>query len=196
VEGAQAVSTAQPGTWNIHGYVDTPICAATEAIPPGYGGSGQPAGTCYGYAPGSCTLTNTLLSGLDADNDTVDDTIDNCPQWPNANQWKPDWFDAPNDPDCDSFETDDETFMGTDPAAHCPATPAKNDEAGNDAWPADADDDQRATTLDLAPYVYSLNTLVGNPNYAARQDLDGNGAVNVLDLGFYVNMLNDFCTGP
>jgi hypothetical protein len=59
VEGAQNVSTASPQTWNIVGFSGTPTCTATETVPAGYTGSGSPAGTCSGTAPGNCTITNT-----------------------------------------------------------------------------------------------------------------------------------------
>ncbi len=153
----------------------------------------------------------------DTDTDAVCNPADNCVSVANTNQANMDGdpygdvCEAPgcevlytqweittsvNDSDCDGFTTAIETHVGTDattPTGHCAATGGANNEAGMDRWPADFDDNQLATTLDLVVYVTALNTATGNPNYVQRADLNGNGNITTLDLVAYVYMLNKKC---
>ncbi|MCH7617025.1 MAG: S8 family serine peptidase [Chloroflexi bacterium] len=82
------------------------------------------------------TLPSTSCAAADADSDGVPDSTDNCPNWYNPSQGLPPWTVPIDDPDCDSFTTAIENFVGTDPTDACANTVTANDEA-DDRWPAD-----------------------------------------------------------
>lgn len=63
----------------------------------------------------------------------------------------------PSDDDCDDLRTASETQMSTDPMKRCAATPGVNDESGQDAWPPDSNDDQRAGLADILNYISVFN---------------------------------------
>ena len=48
---------------------------------------------------------------LDSDSDTLEDKLDNCPNWPNPGQADPDWTIPPNDDDCDGFANSRESYL-------------------------------------------------------------------------------------
>ncbi len=62
---------------------------------------------------------------------------------------------------------------------HCAATPAPNDEE-TDFWPPDANDDQKADIVDVLA-LFSW-TLLNEPGYTPRSDLDGDGDIDVVDV--------------
>ena len=133
---------------------------------------------------------------LDSDSDTLEDKLDNCPNWPNPGQADPDWTIPPNDDDCDGFANSRESYLGTDANEHCAANNTANNESPPDAWSLDMNDDQRANTVDVGAYVGKLgldNTEVG---WTARLDLNQspNGIINTVDVGMYVPRLGDLCT--
>lgn len=109
----------------------------------------------------------------DRDGDGVPDGSDNCPDWPNSTQALPPWTVPPDDPDCDAWPTNDETFIGTDPGDAC----------GSDAWPADINGDFAVNIFDLnflgPPVLFSQWP---DPPYELRYDLDPDNVINVFDL--------------
>ena len=76
----------------------------------------------------------------DTDGDSVLDSIDNCPNWPNASQALPPWSVPFDDPDCDGFTTTNENQIGTDPYLPCHDNSEANNEPLPDRWPVDLDD--------------------------------------------------------
>ncbi len=154
------------------------------------------------------SVTNSAQANDDSD--PVGNACDNCPSVPNAGQSNVDgdalgdacdpcvtvataWDVPPFDQDCDWYTDSAEAFVGTLAGDGCPATSASNDESGADAWPADMDDNQMATTLDLVGYVDSLNSQSPDPEYSVRLDLNGDSRLTTLDLVGYVYLLNKSC---
>ena len=135
------------------------------------------------------------VAGLcgDFDGDGVPDESDNCPSWPNPAQNLPPWTVPANDPDCDSFTTTIENFVGTDPNDPCANTVGANDEA-DDRWPADTNDNQTINVFDVVPYIAALNSVAPNPPYFARLDLNMNAAINVFDIVPFIQLLNKLCS--
>lgn len=103
------------------GYVDTLDIAKMTAV--------------FGLTCGPCPS--------DLDCDVVVDGSDNCPSWPNPAQNLPPWFIPPNDPDCDGFSSALESYVGTNPSAHC----------GLNAWPSDTSNNGFVDTLDIADFT-------------------------------------------
>jgi hypothetical protein len=151
----------------------------------------------------------------DDDGDGVPNGQDNCPATSNASQANqdgdpagdaceaahcvnvPNWWTsqgAATDPDCDGFTTAMETHadIATDPNDPCPDTSAANDENPDDKWPADFNDNQQLTTLDLVGYATRFNT---EPVTALdrRHDLNQSGLITTLDLVYYATALNQSC---
>lgn len=155
----------------------------------------------------------------DGDADTVGNTCDNCPTAPNANQLNQDgdqWGDAceyppcvtaatawqtpADDDDCDGYPSTlvaigrgPETFIGTSTSIACAATPAANDEGGADAWPADFNDDQKATILDVGTYSSRFGSVAPNAPYAVRWDLNADGRITILDVGQFSVVFGKSC---
>lgn len=163
-------------------------------IPAELSANGEPAFAGF-YAAGEelDPASMTLVTGTDSDLDGVPNSTDNCSLWANPTQTLPAWALPSGDGDCDGFTVATETFLSTNPYAHCAATGGANNEPSPDAWPADFDDNQVATTLDLVVYVMALNKPSGHPDYVRRADLNGNGLINTLDLVIYVSALNKSC---
>jgi hypothetical protein len=92
-----------------------------------------------------------------------------------------------------AFRDSIETIIGTDPARRCAASEGANNEAGDDAWPLDFNDDQRANTADVGQYVPRLNSMPPDLEYSARFDLNANGVINTSDIGLFVPALNQSC---
>jgi len=141
----------------------------------------------------------------DADADGVPDGSDNCPAWPNPGQALPPWPVPLDDPDCDGFSSAVESYMGTLPLVACPATGTADgvdndgdtavDETGEgandeepDAWPPDADDNQRVNIGDVIK-LFS-GTILNPPAYVRRSDFDASGDIDIGDviIGFGATM--------
>jgi hypothetical protein len=188
-----SVAPGSPQTFTVTGFSSPSTCSALETpVPSGYFQSG-----CFGISLSaggvlSCTITNTVGSCTDTDGDGVCDQFDNCPNWANPAQNLPAWPVPAGDSDCDGFPDSvaigppnalaSEAFMGTDPARHCAATPARNDEPGPAAWPVDFDDNQLANGQDLLMFAPVFGSIGPNPPYDPRFDLNGDGRINGQDL--------------
>src|SRR6202521_3622377 len=111
-------------------------------------------GNVYSLVAQTQVAVRAVLDAYDTDGDGIADATDNCPDWSNPSQALPSWPIPAGDSDCDGFPDsvpsgapnalNSETNMGTDPASHCAATPARNDEPPPDRWPVDFDDNQTA----------------------------------------------------
>jgi hypothetical protein len=135
-------------------------------------------------------------SQSNADGDSYGDTCDNCPAKSNSSQADVDGDfigDACDDSDGDSWTDEIELFTGTIRTQKCASNTGANNEPV-DATPPDTNDDMRYNTLDLVPYVTSLNSIGPNPPYSQRLDMDMNNRVNTLDLVGFVPILNQVCT--
>jgi len=95
----------------------------------------------------------------DLDCDAVNDALDNCPNWPNPAQNLPPWPVSANDPDCDGFSSTVETSAGTNAAKHC----------GNEAWPADLNNDTFSDVSDITIIAGSFGKAV--PPAPARRNI-------------------------
>ena len=145
---------------------------------------------------------------LDSDADGLGDVCDNCPTAANADQANQDgdeygdaceqpqcltivnhWAVPAGDSDCDGFPDSvkagshaAESFIGTDAATKCPATPQRNDEVV-DAWPVDMDDSQLVNLQDIGIYNAIFGSLAPGPPYTVRTDLNADGLINLQDIG-------------
>ena len=112
----------------------------------------------------------------DLDCDTITDSIDNCPNWPNLSQNLPPWLIPANDPDCDGFSTNVENSAGTAPLIHC----------GTNAWPADINNDGFSDVSDISSLGVFFGKPVGpSPNAPARYDIAPDpvdGFVDITDI--------------
>ena len=147
----------------------------------------------YGYGRADALASATAICA-DTDGDTVFDTIDNCPAWPNSDQSQPPWALPSGDPDCDGFTTDAENFMGTLPQAACAATNTANDEALPDAWPYDFNDDQRVAIGDVIRFIPVFNSFSPNAPYDPRYDMNASGGITLADVIMYIPVFNMSCT--
>ena len=102
---------------------------------------------------------NCAPCATDLDCDAVSDALDNCPNWPNPAQSLPPWPVAANDPDCDGFSSSVETSAGTNATAHC----------GNNAWPADINNDTFSDGTDITIVAGSFGKAV--PPAPARHNI-------------------------
>ena len=75
-----------------------------------------------------------------------------------------------------------ESFLTTDPAKHCAATPERNDEDGADGWPVDFDDNQQLNGSDNLTFAPVFGKIYPDPLYKVRWDLNGDGRVNGSDI--------------
>jgi hypothetical protein len=106
----------------------------------------------------------------DTDADAKADTADNCPNWYNPTQALPPRPIATEDPDCDGYSTDDETYFGTDPLSQC----------GVDAWPPDHNDDGSINIADPLYLKFYFGQSV--PPAAPDADLLRDGSINIADV--------------
>jgi glucose/arabinose dehydrogenase len=137
---------------------------------------------------------------IDSDSDTLEDKLDNCPNWPNVGQADPEWTVPPGDDDCDGFANARESYLSTDANEHCAADTAPNNESGADGWALDMNDNRQANTVDVGFYIGKLGLDNTEPGWTARLDLNQspNGIITTVDVGMYVARLGDLCTpsGP
>jgi hypothetical protein len=117
----------------------------------------------------------------DDDDDGVLDVPDNCVAWSNPSQALPPWTVPAGDHDCDGFDSDLESSIGTLPLAACPATSAAYDE-DIDAWAPDLDDNQTVDVLDVLSFKPTFNSSLESGSYEARWDLNADGSTNILDV--------------
>jgi hypothetical protein len=136
----------------------------------------------------------------DADQDGIQDRLDNCPAWSNSTQTMPQWPVPSGDADCDGW-TDavplpfqaPETAIGTDPAQHCAADRPADNEFGTDAWPVDFNDNQLANGQDWLQYNSRFGARTGQQQYSTRHDLNANGLINGADLLLFNRFFLKFC---
>jgi len=134
----------------------------------------------------------TTCSLLDSDCDEVPDATDNCPQWPNQGQSLPPWTIPADDPDCDSFGSTTEKFIGTLHYAACPNTSVPDDET--DAWAPDFNDDKTVNVVDIGELRPVFGSVSGDGTYDARADLNMDGYINIVDVGTLRPYFNLSCT--
>jgi hypothetical protein len=181
----------------------------------GYGGCDSDADGWAGPADNCPAVANATQA--DADSDGVGDACDNCPSVSNANQANQDgdeygdaceqpqcvtvinhWVVPNGDSDCDGYPDSvlagargPESFITTDAALKCAATPAGNDEPLPDAWPVDFNDNQLVNGQDILSYNYVFGQPTTNPPVeipgqgtrpVARWDLNASGLVNGADI--------------
>jgi hypothetical protein len=149
-----------------------------------------------GDGAGDETEVFTMLTdpvNPDTDADTVADGSDNCPNWANAAQAAPAWPVPPEDSDCDGFSRTRELYVGTDPAKHCNATAAFNDEA-KDHWPPDFNDSRMTSLEDVSMMSTVYNQLTGGDPARVRFDLNGSGQVALEDVSLMSKFYNKVCS--
>ncbi len=159
----------------------------------GYAGSAAPASVITVLTSTGWTRTQASACGFTGDTDGNSEPVlfvgsSNC-AGPTPS---PTPQVCSGDTDCDGFSDAAEGTIGTAPFQGCSTDILPNNETP-DAWPLDTNDDKGANTLDLTPFVQSLNTIIGQPGYSARTDLTLDGRVNTLDLVPYVAALNTHC---
>jgi hypothetical protein len=141
---------------------------------------------------------------LDSDDDGVPDTIDNCPDRPNAGQENAVHAGTPEGDACEN--PDGDGFV--DAVDNCPDTatvwfvPAGDDDCdgwstddegsigtdpnlacSTDNWPPDFDGSHIVDIFDvsaLAPPVFFSET--GDPDYTARRDIGPDGIIDIFDV--------------
>jgi hypothetical protein len=114
----------------------------------------------------------------DADDDSVRDELDNCPDWPNESQAMPPWQVPADDSDCDAYSTADETAFGTDPATACGFT--SGGDLASENWPPDLFENNTINTTDVLQLKPIFLQAV--PPASARYDLFPNGTINTTDV--------------
>jgi hypothetical protein len=100
---------------------------------------------------------------------------------------------VPSDSDRDGFSDSREIYLGTNPNKKCADNSIANNEGGQDAWPLDFDDSQKANTIDVGKYIPVLNKKVGQPGFSTRYDLNQDGVINTIDTGLFTPQLNKTC---
>ncbi len=108
----------------------------------------------------------------DSDGDGVTDADDNCPAWPNADQSLPTWPVVADDPDCDGWNTGDESFIVTDPNLACGAA----------AWPPDFNDSNKVDIFDIIILKPAFFSTAPGPPYQARFDLKPDDKIDIFDI--------------
>jgi uncharacterized repeat protein (TIGR01451 family) len=107
------------------------------------------------------------------------------------------WSNPAGDDDCDGFTTATENHVGTLPLVPCATIVGGNNEPLPDQWPVDFDDNQKATTQDVIPYIPKLNKLPTDPGYDVRFDIDPNNPrINTQDVIKFIPFLNISCVLP
>jgi hypothetical protein len=131
---------------------------------------------------------------LNDDGDFADASeLDNCPAWYNPGQELPPWLVPPDDDDCDGFDDTVESWVGTLPAAHCPATTVANDE-DPDAWATDNNDDTWSKLDDVLRYIPVFNTLGPLLPAEKRYDLNADDKITLADVLTFIPYFNRQCT--
>ena len=190
------VGTAAEGSpfvTTITGFLTGATCTATEVPVPGYVPD-QSNCAIVAIAPGGspvCTIVNLLIA----------ECPNVAPQWPVT----------PGDPDCDGFPSTvaamgkaPESYIGTNPAMTCAATPLPDDEPSPDAMPPDFNDDKIINGQDSGKFggpFGAYDKLViqgpfgppGNQLPGERFDWNGNGLINGQDTGKYQAYYNRVC---
>jgi uncharacterized protein YkwD len=93
------------------------------------------------------------------------------------------------DPDKDGFTTEQEEFIGTDPADSC------RDNSSDDAWPADLNNDGSVSGLDIFIIIGRFGTEEGVPGYSSRYDMTADGSVAGADIFRIINFFGETCGG-
>src|SRR5207244_4897528 len=121
----------------------------------------------------------------DFDSDGVPDISDNCPAWPNGSQALPPWLIAANDPDCDGFRWFVEDLAGTSALDHC----------GNNAWPADGNNDSFSDISDVSALTANFGLAVppAPPRHNIAPD-PVDGFVDISDVARMTNFFGLSCT--
>jgi hypothetical protein len=135
----------------------------------------------------SMRATGLHPQGLDTDGDGRADAIDTCPLVATP------WVTPAGDSDCDGFSDARESFMVTSAGVMCAATAAPNDEGTPDAWPADFNDDQDATILDVSRFSAVFGSMSPGPPYAVRYDFNGDGRITITDVSQYSQFFGKSC---
>ena len=98
---------------------------------------------------------------------------------------------SPEDQDCDGFDDDVESYLGTDPLDSCP------DEIGvHDAWPLDVNMDMAITVVgDALNFRGRIGAAQGSPEWWQRLDLNADNFITVVpDILYYRGLINTGCT--
>jgi hypothetical protein len=179
-------SEADPANFTVTAFNVGATCTATETVPGGYSAdeSDCVSRTITDGMLTTCAIVNT--EAADTDGDTVPDSSDNCPSWPNMAQNLPPWPVPEDDDDCDGFPNANETTMGTDPDDACGYT--EGDPSTSDSWPADLLESDLIDILDVLAYKPFFN------GPSVRHDLQPDGVVNILDVLALKPYFNKNCT--
>jgi hypothetical protein len=161
-------------------------CTATETVPGGYAEdeSDCASRTITDGMLTTCEIVNT--EAADTDGDTVPDSADNCPSWPNMAQNLPPWTVPDEDDDCDGFPNANEVTLGTDPDDACGFV--SGDPTTSDSWPPDLQESDLIDILDVLAYKPFFN------GPSTRHDLQPNGVVDILDVLALKPYFNKNCT--
>ncbi|TMF03385.1 MAG: hypothetical protein E6I38_13815, partial [Chloroflexi bacterium] len=129
--------------------------------------------------------TTCVGNTCDSDSDGVSDLSDNCPAWPNGSQALPPWPIAANDPDCDGFSWSVEDLAGTNALVQC----------GNDAWPADINNDAFSDITDVSALTadFGLGVPPAPPRYNIAPD-PVDGFVDISDVTRMTGFFGRSCT--
>ena len=108
----------------------------------------------------------------------------------------PPWFVPAFDDDCDGWTNVAEAFIGTDPLDACP------DDPSDDAWPPDANRNgvsfRNVDSLDVFLFAQRYGSAIaftpsGRLPYLTRFDMNGDGAINLLDIFPVAQHFNTTC---
>jgi DNA-binding beta-propeller fold protein YncE len=131
------------------------------------------------------SLEGAAICGVgDSDYDTVINSVDNCPNWPNLSQVLPPWSVPAGDPDCDGFTSAREAFVGTNATDAC----------GVAAWPADNTEDNKVGLADILAYIPVFGATGPNPPYNKRFDLNADNLIGLSDVLMFIPVFNQTCT--
>lgn len=90
------------------------------------------------------------------------------------------------DSDGDGFTDAAETYIGTDPLDAC--SPPE------DAWPPDINSDTQANLFDAMEFLPHMGSVLGDPEYDNRFDLDANGSIDLFDAMTLALFLGTQCS--
>ena len=66
----------------------------------------------------------------------------------------------------------------------------------HDAWPPDFDQDQHVDIIDVLYFAPVIASIVGDPRYDPRFDLDANEAINIIEVLIMAPFMMKSCAGP